>query len=678
MNATAATVEAGPLRRAGLRLSGWLDRLQPSASFVVGASAVVTGLLAAGGVWGFRQIISWSHHVSFDVMGGRLAPIGVWTVVLLPVLGGLVAGLIMHWFVGHERHHGVAGIMEAVALMGGRLRWWRLPAKALGAGLAIGAGASVGPEDPSVQIGANSGSMLGQLLRLSDDRVKTLVAAGSAAGIAAAFNAPIAGVFFALEVILGEIGGSAFSAVVIAAVTSAAATQALSGSEPAFHVPQYGFDSIIHVPLDLALGLLAGPVAAAYVKLLGVAPDWFHRLALPRWAKPAVAGGVVGIVGIWLPQLFGVGYDAIGDMLGGRTVVISVLVALVIGKLLLTPLCIGAGFPGGVFAPALFTGAALGAAFGATVAALWPGLGVVPASFALVGMAAVLAGAVHAPLTAILLLFEMTNDYHIILPVMGASVLALVVERALAKESVYTLALAKKGVRIERGRDVEVLSAIRVGEVMESQPPTLREDETVERASARLAALHRHGLAVVDAAGQLVGVLTLQDIEVAAQNGVERVSEACTHNPLIAFADESLGDALRRMSVRDIGRLPVVERSDSRRLVGLLRRADVIRAYDLALSRHARVRHRIQHLQLGERGGLDVEEMSVEAGSPSAGQPMRLVPWPAGSLVASVRRHGEVFVPRGDTRLEPGDVLMIVAEEAARDEVRRLCSAADS
>ena len=675
--AVPAEVSPGAPRRPGATIGHWLDQLQPSPSLVVGVGAIVTGLLAAGGVWLFRAVIRWTHAAAFGWLAARLAALGPWSVVVLPVVGGVVAGLLLRTFVGHERHHGVAGIIEAVALMGGRLRYWRLPAKAIGAGIAIGAGASVGPEDPSVQIGANAGSMLGQLLRLSDERVRALVAAGTAAGLAAAFNAPIAGVFFALEVVLGEIGGAAFSAVVIAAVTAAAATQALSGSEPAFHVPQYAFDSVAQVPLYLALGVLAGPVAAAYVGLLGRTPDWFRRLPMPGWGKPAVAGLAVGVAGVFWPQLFGVGYSAIEDILGGRGVVLGLLLALLIGKLVLTPLCIGAGFPGGVFAPALFAGATLGGAFGVLSQQVWPGLGIVPASFALVGMAAVLAGAVHAPLTAILLVFEMTNDYHIILPVMGACVLAVMVERRLARESVYTLALAKKGVRIERGRDVEVLSEIRVDEVMEAEPQMVREDETIERAAERMTVLRRHGLPVIDGRGELLGVLALQDVEAALQAdasaGARRVGEVCTRNPLVAHPDESLGDALRRMSVRDVGRLPVVDRTDSRRLLGVLRRADVIRAYDLALSRRARGRHRLQHLQLGERSGLDVEELIVEPGSACAGQPMRLVSWPAGALVASVRRHGQVFVPRGDTRLEPGDVLMVVAEAGAREAMRRLC-----
>lgn len=314
----------------------------------------------------------------------------------MPIVGGLVVGLLLHFFIGEERHHGVAGIMEAVALAGGRLRYRRVPAKTIAAAISIGAGASVGPEDPSVQIGSNLGSMFGQWLRLSDDRVRALVAAGAAGGIAAAFNAPIAGVFFALAIILGELGGGLLGGGVLAAVISAVFTQAVSGPQPAFRVPAYAFGSAAELPLYLGLGVVAGPIAALYIRALHAAQDIFHRFALPRWVKPAMAGWIVGVVGIFLPRVLSVGYDTIEQILNGAPFTLAMLLALVIGKLFLTPVSIGGGFPGGVFAPSLFLGAALGGMYGLAMKSLFPSLSIMPAAFALVGMAAVLAGALAA------------------------------------------------------------------------------------------------------------------------------------------------------------------------------------------------------------------------------------------------------------------------------------------
>ncbi len=361
----------------------------------------------------------------------RLSPLGGWTVLLVPTLGGLIVGVLMYLFVGEERHHGVAGIMEAVALAGGRLRYKRIPIKTVAASISIGAGASVGPEDPSVQIGANLGSFFGQVLRQSDDRTRTLVAAARRRDFRGLQRADCGHLLRA---------GIDHRRIERRAVRQRGARcrdlgrlhASGVGAEPAFHVPTYEFNSPLELPLYLALGVLAGIVSALYIRAIYKAHDIFHELKAPRWVKPAIAGVIVGVVGIFLPQIFGVGYSTIEQILNGQTFSLGLLIALLIAKLILTPVSIGGGFPGGVFAPSLFLGATLGAAFGSIVQLAIPGYPIVPAAFAMVGMAAVLAGAVHAPLTAIILLFEMTNDYRIILPLMFAVVVSLIVSQRLA------------------------------------------------------------------------------------------------------------------------------------------------------------------------------------------------------------------------------------------------------
>lgn len=657
---------------------GWLDRLQPSESIVLSAAALAVGLTSAAGIWLFKQLIEWVQFFSFDLAAGWLAKVGGWSVALLPMLGGLLVGWIMHRFVGQERHHGVAGIMESVALAGGRLRYWRIPAKALASSISIGCGASVGPEDPSVQIGSNLGSMFGQWLRLSDERVRTLVAAGAAGGIAAAFNAPIAGVFFALEIILGELSGGALGVVLVTAVVSSVFTQAISGAQPAFRVPEYAFNSVWELPLYLGLGFLAGPLSALYIRFIFAFQDFFHHLSLPGWAKTVAGGAVVGVVGIFFPQVFGVGYETIEGILGGKDFGLLVLVVLLAAKLLLTPLSIAAGFQGGVFAPALFLGAVLGGGFGTVAAFLFPGLGIQPPAFAMVGMGAVLAGTVHAPLTAILLLFEMTGDYRIILPLMFAVAIGLLVSQRLQRESVYALGLKRKGIRLERGRDVEVLEALYVSEVMQTGVQTLPDTVSLAQASEILEQARHHGMAVTDADGNLVGILTLQDIDRARSSGLgdALVGEVCTRTLLTAFPDETIGAALRRMGARDIGRLPVVDRNDERRLVGWLRRADMVRAYDLALTRRAATRHTTQQARLGAARGdeMSIIEVTVQPEAQCAGRVMKEIAWPTDCLVASLRRGRRLMIPRGDTVIRAGDVLVVVADEPARAQVQKLCS----
>lgn len=657
-----------------------LARLQPSGLMLLGAAAVAVGLVTGAGIWLFKQMIAWTHMAAFGWLGGALGHFGPWTVAWLPALGGLAVGWLWQRFVGEERYHGVAGVMEAVALVGGRLEYRLAAVKTVAAALSIGAGASVGPEDPSVQIGANLGSFAGQKLRFSDEWIRTLVAAGVAAGIAAAFNAPIAGVFFALEIVLGEIGGGGgLGVVVLAAVTSAVFTQSVSGAQPAFRVPAYAFHSAVELPLYLGLGLLAGPLAALYIGALYFAKDLFHRWQIPGWLKPAAAGLAVGIVGIWLPQVFGVGYETIDAIFNGPSMTVLLLVALLIAKLVMTSASIGGGFPGGVFAPSLFLGATLGGAYGLAAEQLFPRLMIAPPAYAMVGMAAVLAASVHAPLTAIILLFEMTQDYHIILPLMFAVVIAMLLAQWLRRDSVYSLGLARKGLRLERGRDVEVMEGITVGEVMEQGLHVLEASATLQAAADIFAQTRHHGLPVVDACGKLVGILTVQDLE-RAQAGntpaVTTVGQVCTRDPLVTYPDETIGLALRRMSVRDVGRLPVVARDDPRHLLGVLRRVDLVRAYDIALTRRTTLRHRAQAGRLDVSTGpeVSVQEITVLPGAACIGQHIGQVGWPRDSVIASVRRGRRTLVPHGDTVLQAGDVLMVVAEGEAAVEARRLCS----
>lgn len=659
----------------------WLDRWQPSESILLGGMALVVGLFSGAAVWVFQQMFEFAHEVAFVRIGDSLAGIGKWTILLVPLVGGLIIGLILHFFIGEERHHGVAGIMEAVALAGGRLHYSHMPIKAVASALSIGVGASVGPEDPSVQIGASIGSMLGQWLHLSDSRMRALVAAGAASGIAAAFNAPIAGVFFALEIVLGEISGSAFGIVVMAAVISSVFIQAVSGPQPAFRVPEYAFGSAWELPIYLGLGLLAGPVAALYIRLLYRAQDIFHHiLSVPRWVKPALAGLLVGLVGIFLPQIFGVGYDSIEKILEGKSFGVMLLLALMVAKLVMTSISIAGGFPGGVFAPALFVGAMLGAAYGTVADSIFPTLNIAPPAFAMVGMAAMLAGAVHAPLTAVILLFEMTNDYRIILPLMFAVVVSMLIAQSLQKDSVYTLGLARKGIRLERGRDVEVLETLTVGEIMEKNTQVIRDTDTLKAASELLSTTHHHGFPVVNARDELVGVFTIMDLDHTQVDTWDKrtVGELCTQDLLVAYPDETMGDALRRMGARDVGRLPVVARDDPHRMVGLLRRTDLVRAYDLALTRRATMRHRAHQVRLGatNQGGVSIDEIVIEPHSPCAGKRVGDVTWPRDCILASVRRGRIVRIPHGDTLLRAGDTVVAVSEgEASREMIYYLCHA---
>jgi len=471
--------------------------------------------------------------------------------------------------------------------------------------------------------------------------------------------------------VLGELSGNALGAIVLAAVISSVFTQAVSGSQPAFAVPAYAFGSVWELPLYLGLGLLAGLAATLYINLLHAAGNSFRRMNTPRWTHPAIAGAMVGAVGIFLPQIFGVGYETVGAVLNGEKMGLLLLLAVMSAKLILTPVSIGGGFPGGVFAPSLFIGAMLGSAYGLLAGALFPSLHIAAPAFAMVGMAAALAGAVHAPLTAILLLFEMTNDYRIILPLMFAVMVSLLIARRLQPDSVYSLALTRKGIRIQHGRDLDVLETITVGEVMQAESPFLRESDSLADASELFLQKHHHGLPVLNMAGQLIGVLTLQDMECA--DLAQTVGEICSRDLLVTYPDETISAALRKMSVRDIGRLPVVARDNPRQMLGLLRRTDLVRAYDAALTQRQTVRHQIQQIRLDSMTGrMAVDEYVVEAGSPCDGQSIAQAGFPRGCVVASLRRGRKMLVPRGGTLLQAGDVLVVVSEPATKAAVLQL------
>ncbi|MFQ5407086.1 MAG: chloride channel protein [Anaerolineales bacterium] len=652
----------------------FLDQHQPPQAAVLAVAAVAVGLATGSGIWLFERAIDLVRELAFGEFAALVGRAGAWTIALIPVAAGLLVGLLQHFAVGRERHHGVAGIMEAVALGGGRLRYPRLPTKLVASAISIGGGASVGPEDPSVQLGANLGSMVGQLLHLSDERVRTLVAAGAAGGIASAFNAPIAGVFFALELILGELSSHAFSVIVLVAVVAAVVTQAVTGVQPAFGVPAYTFESGWELALYLALGILAGLAAALYVRALYAASDWFHALQVPDWARPAIAGVLVGGVGIFLPQIFGVGYETISSsFLGGQSLAINLLLLLLIAKLLLTAASIGGGFAGGVFAPALFLGGALGAAVGQAAAGWFPALQIHPPAFAMVGMAAVLAGAVHAPLTAVILLFEMTNDYRIILPLLFAVAVSLSISRLLQSESVYTLSLARKGVRLQRGRDVDILETLTVAEVMQTDADTLLESDRVSSASETLGRTRHHGMVVVNATGQLVGVLTLQDLDRVRGTGLHPeliIGDICTREVMVAYPDEPIRLALARMGVRDVGRLPVVSRDDPRRLVGVLRRTHIVRAYNVALTRRAEHQQRRSQARLSILGEAEFVDVQLSPADPSVGRPVREIAalLPEQSVLIAIHRNNHMIFPRGETVLQAGDLITayVRSSDAAR------------
>ncbi|RMI19428.1 MAG: chloride channel protein, partial [Calditrichaeota bacterium] len=566
------------------------------------AAALSVGVMTSLGVLLFKRMIVWVDVFLHRIVEAGLGRVFPWWPVLLPVIGGALVGAMRYWFIAREKHHGVASIMAAVAFSGGRLPYQRIPAKILGSAISIGSGASVGPEDPSVQIGAGIGSMLGQLFHMSERRIQVLVATGAASGIATAFNAPIAGVFFAMELVLGEYESGAFGMMMLSSVTAAVITRGLLGPSPAFPIPAYQFHGAHELPFYLVLGVLAAVVALAYIRALYLAHDWFHESRIPEWLRPILVGGVLGILGLYVPQILGDGHEATGEILRGLDLVPHILIMVLALKLILTALSMGSGFIGGVFAPSLLLGAALGGAFGTTLTHLFPAMPIEPSAFALVGMAAVLAGAVRAPGTAIMLLFEMTNDYRIFLPLMFAVVVSMFISELLEPESVYTLGLSRKGIRLLHGRDVDVMQALSVRDVMDAPPALVYEDMPLLQVSHLFNHSRSHGLPVLDGKEHLIGVISVTDVENALQEDPANLNAPagnfCSRRLLVTYPDECVQEALQRMGTFDVGRLPVVERNRPRHLVGWINREAIIRAYKLALLQRVSQRHHATHVRM--------------------------------------------------------------------------------
>ena len=655
------------------RVGNLYARFWTSESAVMVTMALLVGLGGGFGAVAFRWLIEAFQRFFFDTLGVWLAFMGPYYVIAVPALGGLLVGPMVYFLAREAKGHGVPEVMEAVALRGGRIRPIVVVVKSLASSICIGSGGSVGREGPIVQIGSALGSTIGQLFHLSDQRIRNLVACGAAAGIAATFNAPIAGVMFALEIILAEFGLMQFTTVVVASVLSSVIGRIFFGDVPAFPIPPYSLVAPLELLLYLGLGAIAAVVGVAFTRILYRFEDLFDAWRFPEYLKPVAGGVLVGLLGFWFPHLFGVGYGAIEDALHNQLVLKSALLLAGL-KIVATSLTIGSGGSGGVFAPSLFIGSMVGAAFGMLVHDWLPTLTAAPAAYALVGMAAVFAAAARAPITAILIIFEMTQDYHIILPLMFATVISTVVADRLDRESIYTLKLKRRGIDVHVRRDADLMGAIRVEEAMTpiSQMVTVTPDTPLRELARIFQETGHHGLAVLDEDGHLYGVVTLADLERAADSRLSgTVRDICTTRVRTAFPDETLRDALRHFGALDVGRIPVVDRADPRRVVGMLRRSDIIRAYSHAVLNHHERQQRLKRLQLEHELEARTVEVVLDDNCGAIGKTLKELQLPPECVIVSIHRGEHTLIPRGNTRLMAGDRVVALATEEGEVALRQ-------
>jgi CIC family chloride channel protein len=642
--------------------------------FVVLAAAVgvVVGVAAAGligALEGLSRVVEWAG----DQTGTpELVVLGV-----VPI-GFLAAWWIARRFAPEVAGDGVPAATEALAIRSGYLPTRSAPLKILATALTVGPGGSAGREGPIVQIGSSIGSSIARHTGLGEDRVRSLVAAGAGAAIGASFNAPIAGMLFAMEVILGNFAIRHLNAVVVASVAAAVTTRSIVGEELILR----GLPHRVRDPRELllyaSLGILAALVGWLFLRLVDVA----ERIpgSWRSWMRPVLLGLAVAGLGWAEPRVLGTGQgytNGLLNLLTTESIVWYTVAGIAGAKMLATALTLGSGGSGGAFMPSLFIGAALGAAFADLVAPVWSVSTLEPGSFAVVGMAATFAAVARAPLTSILIVFEITQDYGLVLPLMLAATLATVLADRVHRESVYTMALARRGIRLSRRSEVDLLDTIQVGSVVNREPVSVEPDVTTATARELMDTHRLHGLPVVEG-GSLIGIITITDLIRSGGDESLSVRAVMTPHPVTATPETPVSDVLQRMSSLGVGRIPIVAEDDPDHLVSVFRREDAVRAYHVALEQE--VDHDLGTSRLRARvaSGADFRDIEVPTGSVADGRALKEIPLPVGTTVVSVRRGLEVLVPDGSTRLRAGDILTMFSQTGVDVETLERFEAGDT
>jgi CIC family chloride channel protein len=599
--------------------------------------AIAVGLGAGAGAVAFRYLIlgftilfTGRHDYSLaDHMPSPHFPgLGFWFLILVPVIAGLIYGPIIQRFAKEARGHGVPEVMLAVSERGGRIGPAVAAVKSLASALCIGGGGSVGREGPIVQIGSALGSSLGQGIRVPESRLRVLVACGAAGGISATFN-----LFF------------------------------------------------------VALGLLAAVVGVAFIRVLYGMEDLFDRFwPGPTWLRPATGGLLLGLLLLGLPEMYGVGYPVLQAGVGGHYAT-WFLVVLLLGKLAAVSLTIAIGGSGGVFAPSLFMGAMLGTAFGAVVGHIIPGVSGPAADYGLVGMGAVFAGAARAPITAVLIIFELTGDYGVILPLMLAIAVATALSTVLSGDTIYTLKLRRRGIDIMRGRSANVMEVMTVSDAMQPVPAAVPEQVPLNDVIARLAAEHKDALPVVDQDIHYRGAITTSQVEEAArENSLGATAGELARAVSVLRPDQSLNDALKALVQGERSGLPVLG-PDGDQVVGWLTPRDVLLAYssrlgssvgqaeqhpDQVVPQPRSAGEAVVEPELARLQGYRVVDLELGHGAPPVGRRIDDLEWPPSSVLIAIRRDAKAVGVSEQTRLRQGDHLTMVVPAASADDVSRL------
>lgn len=555
----------------------------------------IIGILCGVGAVIFHESIRLIKELFFDDPGkifglNSLLNPQLWytkiLVILVPAAGGLLVGVIAHYFEGGKKGEGIPSVIDSVASKGGIMKGNVAVLKTVDSALSIGTGGAGGKEGPIVQIGAAIGSAFGQYLSTSTDRLKILVGCGAAAGLSAAFNVPIGGALFAMEIILHTFNAKSFSPIIIASVFGTVISRGYLGNQPAFQIPDYNLVTNIEFIFYIVLGILAAITAVYFVRVYLSIDRFFDSIKrVPIILRPALGGLGVGLIGLYLPGIYGFSYDAILNALGNPTA-FWILLALVIFKPIATGLTIGSGGNGGTFAPSLFTGAMLGGCFGQIVNYLFPAISAPPGAYALVGMGAVVAGTTHASLTALIMVFEMTGNYKIILPLMLTIIISTTLSKFFLKGSLYTIKFAREGKGIDiYGRKISILKNLPISKMIEQQADIVGEEFTFKELLNVIKDSRFTNIMVKNNNNMIVGQIEFQDIQNAVLDDETRnilqflvAGDLMTRSVPTITKDKNCEEAMLLMEKEDLDFIPVVN-SEDKKYIGIVTKENILKKY---------------------------------------------------------------------------------------------------
>ena len=640
-----------------------------TAQFLTAAVAlgVLVGLGAAVLVWAIAGVF-WIWESSNESLGWGTSLF----VVSIPI------GLLISWGLNRKFGPGVSsgGVTETIVgntLHGGYLPTRLIPTKTIATAFTLGFGGSGGREGPIALIGGAIGSSFARYTGFGHDQIRSLVAAGAGAGIGASFNAPMAGMLFAMEVILRSFSVRHLNAIVITSVIAAVTTQQLVGNERILISPAYDLTDPLQLILYAGLAVVAVLFGVAFLRVLGFAGTLKLPGALPGWLLPIGAGALVGVIGIFEPHALGTGQEFLAELLAGAADNSEAWYALFLLagiKIVTTTLTRTGGGSVGTFMAALFIGGSVGAGFALLVDSFWTFSELDTGAFAVVGMAATFAAVARAPLTSVIIVFEITGEYGLVLPLMLGAALASFLGERLHADSAYTIELTRNGIHLPTTQDIDLLDTITIGDVMaavgEPADPTM----TVGELEELLASTRHHGVPVVEG-GRLVGIASYADIA-KAQSRDDSVASIMTERPITVTAGLPVSAALARMASLGLGRLPVVTDEDPGEIVGMFRRESVVRAYHAALGTATGRELYRERVRLRSQPDATFFEVALLRSSPIANQQVKDVAWPESTTLVSVRRGTNVLIPHGETMLQPADALTFFGTTEARTELGHL------